>query len=360
MPKQKVRSKTKNQESEALQSLLGGQAEARMKKEISISRSESGTKAGPSPGTTGNKTDAGSVRSVPGLAPENQARISDLRKRPGMKETKAQLIERMNKLLQEIDKLEASLEQKDLERENVEKDREKKASELQTLKNGKEPLQEQIIQKDKVLRAAADKKIQLEKTVQNFEKEVRNLKSDIREAENRVKELVATKEKLDRDYAQKEEEIKRLKQEIQRLKKENQNKNSTTVERDREPSADDAQADSSAWRARADELWNGSGYQVPEKALYYLNAALKLRPNWPEALNDRGLAYLDEGRLEDAIEDFTTAAALKDQFAEAYHNRGVALLRAGKMFAAKKDFQMAARYGLEDGVDALQSVEAST
>ncbi|MFO7727047.1 MAG: tetratricopeptide repeat protein [Desulfonatronovibrio sp.] len=359
MPKQKTRSKTKNQGSEALQSLLNDQAEARMKKEISISRSKSGTKDQTPSGKSQKKEDAGAARSVPGFAPEDQAGISDLRKPPTMNETKVQLIERMNKILQEIDKLEAGLDQKELERKNAEKDREKMASELQEIRDTKKSLQERIIQKDKMLSSAADNKVRLEHKLQGLETKTRDLKTDIMELEEQVQELASIKEQLDRDGAEKEEEIKRLKQEIQRLQKENQNKEDMTAGRDRESSADHKHTDASAWRTRADELWNGSGYQAPQKALYYLSAALEQRPDWPEVLNDRGLAYLDEGRLDDAIEDFTTAVALKDQFAEAYHNRGVALLRAGKEYAAKKDFQMAAGYGLKDGVNALQSAQTS-
>ncbi|MFP4107641.1 MAG: tetratricopeptide repeat protein [Desulfonatronovibrio sp.] len=358
MPKQKTRTKTGNKGNQALQSLLNDQAEARMKKEISISRSKSGTKDRGASGKSENKPDSTTAGSASRLESQSQARDAGLKMQPTMKETKAQLIERMNRILQQFHKLEASLEQKDLERENVEKDMKKMASELQKLSSGKDSLKEQNIQKDKLLRTADDKINQLEKTVQSFEKQVRDLKSSLMDMENEVKELVSTKEKLDRDCAEKEEAIRILKQEVQRLEKEDQNKGDKAAGEDHETSADHVYTDASAWRARADELWNGSSYLIPQKALYYLNAALDLRPDWPEALNDRGLASLDEGRLDDAIEDFTTAVALKNQFAEAYHNRGVALLRAGKKFAAKKDFQTAARYGLEDDEDVLQSAGA--
>ena len=108
------------------------------------------------------------------------------------------------------------------------------------------------------------------------------------------------------------------------------------------------------WRNKADKLWNGVSYVAPQQAIEFLTAAIEKDPERAELHNDRGLANMDEYRMQESLNDFSTAVNLKPDFGEAYHNRGVVLLKQGKEFAARKDFQMAASHGVWMGLNYLQ------
>ena len=50
--------------------------------------------------------------------------------------------------------------------------------------------------------------------------------------------------------------------------------------------------------------------------------ALRLQPNYPEAINNLGLALIARGDTQEAIEQFRLAIQLKPDFALAYNNLG--------------------------------------
>ena len=58
--------------------------------------------------------------------------------------------------------------------------------------------------------------------------------------------------------------------------------------------------------------------------------ALRLRPDWPAALDNLGTARLRQGRLEDALECYERALALQPDHAEAHRNRAMAWLARGE------------------------------
>jgi predicted O-linked N-acetylglucosamine transferase (SPINDLY family) len=71
--------------------------------------------------------------------------------------------------------------------------------------------------------------------------------------------------------------------------------------------------------------------------------ALALRPAYPLALNNRGLILLDAERGAAAVEDFQRALALNANFPEALHNLGTALMQLRRFAAASDAFaQLAA------------------
>jgi predicted O-linked N-acetylglucosamine transferase (SPINDLY family) len=79
------------------------------------------------------------------------------------------------------------------------------------------------------------------------------------------------------------------------------------------------------------------------QALKYVNVALELRPAYPMALNNRGLILLDRGHGAAAVEDFRRALALNPKFPEALHNLGTALLQLRRFATARDAFaQLAA------------------
>jgi|ERR1022692_4140259 tetratricopeptide (TPR) repeat protein len=74
--------------------------------------------------------------------------------------------------------------------------------------------------------------------------------------------------------------------------------------------------------------------------------AIKLKPDYAEAYNERGLAMGAmvknggniESYLASAITDYTTAIQIKPEFASAYYNRGVAMQAKENWQNAKVDF----------------------
>jgi myosin heavy subunit len=363
----------KEKESQALQGLLSETAEARLEREIKISRSEADdssikAEAGKASGSSG-KTPSGSTR-----PDRSQHSGQGLRKPPSMKETKPQLIERMKKIFLQMDRLEAGLEQKELEREKAEKDKNRLLSELEKLQNEKNEMRKELDAREEFSTAYLDKQKSLEQMIQGLEKEKKELSLEIRKKESMISALEKEKQELEARFlemearagklsamednfkealSEKDSRIETLSQEIQKLREDNEKLKKQVDDQQKKAETREKQIEASDWRAKADALWDGSGYTAPQKAINYLSAGLELKPAWPELFNDRGLAYLDDYQLDNALEDFTTAIALKDNFAEAYHNRGMALIKAGKGYAAKKDFQMAARHGLWLGVNAL-------
>ena len=59
--------------------------------------------------------------------------------------------------------------------------------------------------------------------------------------------------------------------------------------------------------AKAHVLWKGETCTDPEKALEYLDEALKIEPDYPQALIRRGLALSQLGYADDAFDDLTKA-----------------------------------------------------
>jgi len=69
--------------------------------------------------------------------------------------------------------------------------------------------------------------------------------------------------------------------------------------------------------------------------------SLKLTPNNPEVLNNRGVAYLSARKYDEANTDFTAALKLRPDYAEAMANRGRAQLAAKEYQAAIEDLTQA-------------------
>lgn len=364
MPKQTSRQNVGKQDNEALKSLINDQTEARLKKEINISMTDPKSKSGPD---NAAKKSAGQNKA---------ASSSGIRKMPTMKETKAQLIKRMEKLLSELDKLEAKVEQKGLELESAEKDKGKFEADLNKVSQEKNNLEAELKNKEQNLKAALekekdfDKKIaELEKKKQEveeqlvkkdeaigaFEKARSDLESRMNSAESRAKDFSVKEAGYQARIDEKDAVIYQLNQEKQAVKEDMEKMTQKAEKQKKNDQAGQNQSKAAEWRGKADALWNGTAYDAPQKAIYYLSAALDLKPDWPEVFNDRGLARLDDHQLDDALEDFTTAITMKNDFAEAYHNRGVALLKGGKKFAATKDFQVAANHGIWLGMNALRA-----
>jgi tetratricopeptide (TPR) repeat protein len=91
--------------------------------------------------------------------------------------------------------------------------------------------------------------------------------------------------------------------------------------------------------------WFEKGYKSTdsdEKIRYYTEA-IRLKPDYDYAYNNRGLACYDRGDLDGAIKDYNEAIRLKPDFAEPYNNRGLARYDKGDLDGAIKDYNEAIR-----------------
>ncbi len=80
-----------------------------------------------------------------------------------------------------------------------------------------------------------------------------------------------------------------------------------------------------------------------EGALRDLNKAIRLQPDDAIALNNRGELRLGKGDVEGALQDINQAIRLKPDYAEAFNNRGIARYGKGDMEGALQDYNRAIR-----------------
>ena len=80
-----------------------------------------------------------------------------------------------------------------------------------------------------------------------------------------------------------------------------------------------------------------------EEAIQDYNEAILLDPQRVEAFNNRGRAYLNIDQAGKAIEDVDQVLRLDPQLAEAYYNRGLAYSKLGQAEKADADFDQAIR-----------------
>jgi tetratricopeptide (TPR) repeat protein len=78
-----------------------------------------------------------------------------------------------------------------------------------------------------------------------------------------------------------------------------------------------------------------------DEAVANCRAALRLRPHYPEAANNLGLALLGQGKTDEAIAQFGEALRLKPDFAMACNNLGSALRLRGDLNEAETHFRQA-------------------
>ena len=78
-----------------------------------------------------------------------------------------------------------------------------------------------------------------------------------------------------------------------------------------------------------------------EDAIADYDEAIRLNPDYAEAYSNRGNAKRDLGRHEDAIADHDEAVRLKPDLPEAYNSRGVANVALGRKDGARRDFETA-------------------
>ncbi|MEK7308910.1 MAG: tetratricopeptide repeat protein [Nitrospirota bacterium] len=107
-------------------------------------------------------------------------------------------------------------------------------------------------------------------------------------------------------------------------------------------------------------LWNDTVHKSPKKAKPYYNRgvayhdqgsiqqaisdynkAIEIDPNLARPYNNRGNAYYEQGNFTQAISDYTKAIKINPNYAEAYNNRGVTYAIQSNFTLALADFTMA-------------------
>jgi tetratricopeptide (TPR) repeat protein len=78
-----------------------------------------------------------------------------------------------------------------------------------------------------------------------------------------------------------------------------------------------------------------------DEAVAELEQALKLKSNYPEALNNLGSILSKQGRQEDAMRYYRQALSLKPTYAEAHYNLGLALDAQGALDSALSEYEIA-------------------
>jgi tetratricopeptide (TPR) repeat protein len=85
-----------------------------------------------------------------------------------------------------------------------------------------------------------------------------------------------------------------------------------------------------------------------EEAIASYDQALKFKPDYHKAWNNRGVALADLGRIEEAIASYNQALKFKPDFHEAWYGRGIALGKLGKMKEAITSYDKALKIKPDD------------
>ena len=104
------------------------------------------------------------------------------------------------------------------------------------------------------------------------------------------------------------------------------------------------------WVNKANALWNGKEFNEPQKAIEYLNKAIKLQPNNSETYNMRGNIYFNLGQNQFALDDFSKAIHLNPNNADTYNNRGSVYDKLGQYQHEIEDFNDAIRLNPNDAL----------
>lgn len=83
-------------------------------------------------------------------------------------------------------------------------------------------------------------------------------------------------------------------------------------------------------------------------AIEEYSRVVRLRPDFPEAHNNLGVAFRKKGDLEKALESFSRALELRGDYSEARSNRGWVYAEQGKWREARTDFEQALKVNPQD------------
>jgi tetratricopeptide (TPR) repeat protein len=154
---------------------------------------------------------------------------------------------------------------------------------------------------------------------------------------DRVKKLLADRTHLGQLNAARKKE-KELLDKIASLEIENKNLKATPEEK-KQLTADFRKASQGLtaveWWAKAAAL--GDSADVQQTVISYLDEAIRLKPDYAEALNNRGVAYSKIGKYALAIEDYNKLLQLKPDDADFYCNRAGTYIYLGQYSKSIED-----------------------
>ena len=78
-----------------------------------------------------------------------------------------------------------------------------------------------------------------------------------------------------------------------------------------------------------------------DSAIDHLEWAVALQPEFSDALNNLGSAYIGLNKVHDAIQSYKKAVALNSNFSIAFNNLGIAYQRIGELNLATENFESA-------------------
>lgn len=84
-------------------------------------------------------------------------------------------------------------------------------------------------------------------------------------------------------------------------------------------------------------------YTNPQKNIEYLSKAIKLKPDYADAYNERGIAYSQFGQYQRALDDFNEAIRLKPDNVKAHSNKAIAYFNMGQYQLAIENFNESIR-----------------
>jgi tetratricopeptide (TPR) repeat protein len=93
------------------------------------------------------------------------------------------------------------------------------------------------------------------------------------------------------------------------------------------------------------QQWAERGFAAtdPDDENRFYTEAIRLQPNWPVVLYNRGHARHTQGDLNGAIQDYGQAIQLNSVYADAFYNRGVVRNEKGDLDGALLDYNEAIR-----------------
>lgn len=108
------------------------------------------------------------------------------------------------------------------------------------------------------------------------------------------------------------------------------------------------------------EAFNNRGDQQYRRgdlnsALQNFTEAIRLKPGYASAFNNRGLALDGKGDLDGALRDYGEAIRLKPDFALAFYNRALTRRRKGDVAGADSDYAQALQLGFKPAPDAVHA-----
>ncbi len=104
-------------------------------------------------------------------------------------------------------------------------------------------------------------------------------------------------------------------------------------------------SDAEAFFNRGDNLYDEKQY---DQAIDAFTQAILLKPDYPDAYNERGMAYDEKGEYDLAIQDYTQSVKLNPKYAAAYYNRGISYANKGDYDQAVLDYTRALKLKPDD------------